>query len=134
MPRFHAEHGHAAIEAGSHVYAAKPVAIDLPGALRVQAAGRLATQKKLCYLVDYQLPTDPINIEVVKRVHEGGLGRLAHVDSIGFSPPWGDRRYDCRRPAAARPLASTIALSGDVITENTVHSINAVLWLVGCRR
>ena len=28
---------------------------------------------------------------------------------------------------------STIALSGDVITENTVHAINAVLWLVGRR-
>ena len=28
---------------------------------------------------------------------------------------------------------STIALSGDVITENTIHSINAVLWLVGQR-
>ena len=59
VPRFHPEHGHAAIEAGVHVFAAKPVAIDVPGALRVQAAGRLATQKKLCYLVDYQLPTDP---------------------------------------------------------------------------
>jgi predicted dehydrogenase len=134
VPRFHPEHGAAAIEAGCHVFAAKPVAIDVPGAERVRAAGKLATQKKLCYLVDYQLPTDPINIEVVKRVHQGGLGRLAHVDSIGFSPPWGEPPVSSieDRIRSGRWL-STIALSGDVITENTIHSINAVLWLVGRR-
>lgn len=134
VPRFHAEHGHAAIEAGCHVYAAKPVAIDVPRALKVQAAGKQATQKKLCYLVDYQMPTDPINIEVVKRVHAGGLGRLMHIDSLGFSPPWAEppvhNREDRLRSGC---WASTIALSGDVITENTIHSINAVLWLVGQR-
>ena len=32
VPRFHAEHGYAAIEAGCHVFAAKPVAIDVPRA------------------------------------------------------------------------------------------------------
>lgn len=134
VPRFHAEHGHAAVEAGCHVFAAKPVAIDVPRALKAQAAGKLATQKKLCYLVDYQLPTDPINIEVVKRVHEGGLGRLGHIDSIGFSPPWGEPPVRTRedRLRSGRWL-STIALSGDVITENTIHSINAVLWMVGRR-
>ncbi|MCR4414935.1 MAG: Gfo/Idh/MocA family oxidoreductase [Thermoguttaceae bacterium] len=135
VPRFHAEHGPAAIEAGCHVFAAKPVAIDVPGALKVQAAGKLATQKKLCYLVDYQMPTDPVNIEVVKRVRAGALGRLMHIDSIGFSLPWAE-------PAGVKTIEdrlrqgrwlSTIALSGDVITENTIHSINAVLWLVGQR-
>lgn len=134
VPRFHPEHGSAAIEAGCHVYAAKPVAIDVPGALTVLAAGKRATEKNLCYLVDYQLPTDPINIEVVKRVHEGGIGRLGHVDSVGFSPPWGEPAVSSveDRLRQGRWL-STIALSGDVITENTVHSINAVLWLVGKR-
>ena len=134
VPRFHAEHGYAAIQAGCHVYAAKPVAIDVPRALVVQAAGKLANEKKLCYLVDYQLSTDPINIEVVKRVHEGGLGRLEHVDSVGFSPPWREPAVHTLedRLRAGRWL-STIALSGDVITENTIHSINAVLWLVGRR-
>jgi myo-inositol 2-dehydrogenase/D-chiro-inositol 1-dehydrogenase len=134
VPRFHAEHGYAAIEAGCHVFAAKPVAIDVPRARKVQAAGKLAAEKKLCYLVDYQMPTDPINIEVVKRVHEGGLGRLAHIDSIGFSPPWGEppvRTSEDRLRSGH--WTSTIALSGDVITENTIHSINAVLWLVGRR-
>jgi len=132
VPRFHAEHGHAAIEAGCHVYAAKPVAIDVPRALKVQAAGRLATQKKLCYLVDYQVPTDSINIEVVKRIHEGGLGRLAHIDSIGFSMPWGEPPIGTAEDRLRR-WPPTVALSGDFITEFSVHTINAVLWVVGRR-
>ncbi len=134
VPRFHAEHARAAIEAGCHVYAAKPVAIDVPRAMTVQAAGKLATQKKLCYLVDYQMPTDPVNIEVVRRVHEGGVGRLMHIESLGISPPWGEPeiRHPDDRLRSGRWLAS-VALSGDVLTENNIHTVNAVLWLVGRR-
>jgi predicted dehydrogenase len=134
VPRFHAEHAEAAIGAGCHVFAAKPVAIDVPRALVVQAAGRLATRKGLCYLVDYQMPTDPIILEVVKRVHQGGLGRLAHIDSLGIAPPWGEPPVHCLEDRLRNGCwASTIALSGDVITENSIHIINAVLWLAGRR-
>jgi predicted dehydrogenase len=132
VPHFHPEHGRAAIEAGCHVYAAKPVAVDVPGALKVQGSGKLATEKKLCYLVDYQMWTDPINIEVVKRIHEGGLGKMCHVDSVGFAVPWGDPVLKDAEDRL-RHWPPTTALSGDVITELSVHSINAVLWVVGKR-
>jgi predicted dehydrogenase len=129
VPRFHPEMGQAAIEAGCHVFAAKPVAIDVPGAMRIQAAAKLAAQKKLCYLVDYQMPTDPVNIEVVKRIHEGGLGRLGHIDSIAISPPWGEPRVRSLEERLRSAWGSLIALSGDVIVENSIHIINAVLWI-----
>lgn len=132
VPHFHPEHAHAAIEAGCHVFGAKPAAVDVPGALKVQAAGKLATEKRLCYLVDYQMGTDPVNIEVVRRIHEGGLGRLMHIDSIGFSPPWGEPEIKTNEDRLRRWLATT-ALSGDVIVENTIHSINAVLWAAQSR-
>ena len=52
------------------------------------------------------MPTDPVNIEVVKRIHEGALGRLMHVDSLGFSSVWPDPgRPHAREPAAPRQLA-----------------------------
>ena len=76
--------------------------------------------------------TDPVNIEVVKRIHEGGLGKLGHIDSLGFSPPWSEPEIHTAEDRLRNWLA-TIPLSGDVITENTVHSINAVLWVVGRR-
>ena len=83
VPCFFPEQATAAVAAGCHVYIAKPVAVDVPGCLAIEAAGRLATQKKRCFLVDYQLPTDPVNIEVVQRIWDGGLGRLRAVTTIG---------------------------------------------------
>lgn len=77
VPHFHPLHARAAIEAGLHVYAAKPVAVDVPGALSVQETGRLATQKKLCHLVDYQMGTDPVNIEVVSLYDQGAIRNIA---------------------------------------------------------
>lgn len=132
IPHFHPDHGYAAVEAGCHVFAAKPVAVDVPGALKVQAAGKLATQKKLCYLVDYQMWTDPVNIEVVKRIHEGGVGKLAHIDSVGFAVPWGEPEIKTPEDRL-RTWTPFTALSGDVINELGIHSINAVLWIVGHR-
>jgi predicted dehydrogenase len=134
IPRFHATHARAAIDAGLHVYAAKPVAIDVPGALAVQAAGKLATEKKLVYLVDYQIPTDPVNVEVVKRVHGGALGRLMHIDSTGFSGVWPDpANRNADHLLHNGQWITTIPLSGDFIVEYSVHAIDAVLWAVGKR-
>jgi predicted dehydrogenase len=134
IPRFHATHARAAIDAGLHVYAAKPVAVDVPGALAIQAAGKLATAKKLVYLVDYQMPTDPVNIEVVKRIHAGGLGRLMHIDSQGFSDVWPDPANRSADHLLHRgQWLTAIPLSGDFIVEYSVHTINAVLWAVGKR-
>jgi predicted dehydrogenase len=135
IPRFHAEHAHAAITAGCHVYAAKPVAIDVPRALKVEAAGKLATEKKLVYLVDYQIPTDPILIEVVKRIHEGGLGKLMYLQSNGDSGRWPDPADKTVEELMRRGhWLSTTALSGDFIVEYSVHSIDAALWVAGGRR
>jgi myo-inositol 2-dehydrogenase / D-chiro-inositol 1-dehydrogenase len=134
IPGFHAEHIGEAVATGVNVYAAKPVAVDAVGALRVQECGKQATAKNLVFLVDYQMPTDPVNIEIVKRIREGALGSLMHVDSMGFSSVWPD-------PADRKPenllrsgnWLTSIPHSGDFIVEYSVHSIDAVLWAVGKR-
>lgn len=134
IPRFHHLHARTAIDAGIHVYAAKPVAVDVPGALSVQATGKLATSKKLVYLVDYQMPNDPVNAEIFKRIHDGALGSLRHIDSMGFSSVWPD-------PADRSPenllrhgnWLTSIPHGGDFIVEYSIHSIDAVLVAVGKR-
>ena len=132
IPHFQPDQAMKAVRAGCHVFAAKPVAVDAPGALKVQAAGKLATQKNLCHLVDYQMGTDPVNIEVVNRIHEGGVGKLGHIDSIGFSNPWGDLALNTAEERLRRWLPVT-ALSGDVIIEFSIHTINTVLWIAKAR-
>src|SRR5271166_5676602 len=51
---YHAEQALAAVDAGKHVYMAKPVAVDVPGCKSVLASGAKAQAKKLTYWVDFQ--------------------------------------------------------------------------------
>ena len=83
IPYFYPEQAQAAVDGGCHVYMAKPVAVDVPGCLAVEEAARQATKKKLCFHIDYQMPTDPVNIEIAQRIWDGGLGKMLSVTSWG---------------------------------------------------
>jgi predicted dehydrogenase len=133
VPYFYAEQAHAAVEAGCHVYMAKPVAVDVPGCLSIGATGKLATQKKLCFLVDYQLPSDPANIEVAGRIREGALGGLAHVQSFGFSGSWPDppKEPTIENRLRGSVWLSYVALGGDGIVAYDIHIIDGITWVLG---
>jgi len=135
VPYFYAEQAKVAVDADCHVYMAKPVAVDVPGCLAIEAAGKQATKKKRCFLVDYQLPTEPANIEVAKRVRDGAIGPLAHIASFGLSGAWGD-------PPKAKTIEgrlrggvwlSDTALGGDTIVSYDIHIIDGVTWVMGRR-
>ncbi|MEI8291151.1 MAG: hypothetical protein WCH99_16920 [Verrucomicrobiota bacterium] len=83
VPYFYPEQVKDAVAAGLHVYMAKPVAVDVPGALSIGESGKQATQKQRVFLVDYQMPTDPLNIAVMKCIADGGIGALQTVFSNG---------------------------------------------------
>ena len=95
-----------------------------------------ATQKKRCFLVDYQLPHDPACIEVATRVREGGLGKLAHVASFGIGwhawpdPPLGKNIESRLRDEI---WLSDTALSGDTIVSYDIHIIDGLVWTLGQR-
>jgi myo-inositol 2-dehydrogenase / D-chiro-inositol 1-dehydrogenase len=135
LPYFYAEQAAAAVEAGCHVYMAKPVAVDVPDCLSIGATGKLATQKKLCFLVDYQLPSDPANIEVAARIRAGALGGLAHIQSFGFSGAWPDPPKDRTIENRLRGSVwlSDIALGGDGIVAYDIHIIDGITWVLGRR-
>lgn len=134
VPYFYPEQAKAAVDAGKHVYMAKPVAVDVPGTLLVNETGKLATKKQLCMLVDYQLPTDPACIEVVKRVRAGALGQLGHIASFGMAwhawpdPPLGPNIENRLRDQI---WLSDTALSGDTIVSYDIHIIDGIVWLMG---
>lgn len=131
-PYFFPEHAEAAVAAGLHVYMAKPVAVDVPGTLKIGELGKAAAQKKRVFLVDYQMPTDPINLDVQKRMSEGGLGTLQMVCSVGASGGGGFNDA---------PLAATIenrltglvwvnddAIGCGYIGNFDIHVIDAIVW------
>jgi len=132
-PYFFPEHARAAVDAGLHVYMAKPVAVDVPGCLAIEAAARKAATNKKCFLVDYQIPTDPFNIEALNRARDGGLGRLFVVHSHYFGGQFPDPPKTATIESRLRFLTwcNDVALGGGYHVNACIHSIHGGLLLVG---
>lgn len=131
VPYFYPEQATAAIETGCHVYIAKPIAVDIPGVQAIEAAAKKATEKKLCFLVDYQLPTDSANKEVAKRIGEGGVGPMAHIYSGGTGGPWKDPKPEATiENLLHQGWLSRINLSGDDIVSYDIHIIDGISWIM----
>ncbi len=136
-PYFHPLHAAAAVDAGKHVYCAKPVAVDVPGCRTVEAGGKAATEKGLVFLVDFQTRADEFFIEAMRRVQAGDLGKLAFAEGIYHADsPW-TQWYDAMRNHPDDPETRLHAwgldkiLSGDIITEQNIHTLDVVSWLMG---
>ena len=134
-PYFIPEQAKAAVAAGCHVYTAKPVAVDVPGCLTIEAAGKQATAKQRVFLVDYQVPTDPHNVEVHKRIREGALGPLAQMATYGFSSGFSDPPKTKTLESRLRGLVwvNDIALGGDHVVNYDIHAIDPAVWVAGGR-
>jgi len=134
-PYFFPQHATAAAEAGLHVYMAKPVAVDVPGAMAILAAGKRATAKGRCFLVDYQVPTDPHNIEVVKQIAAGQIGKPAVITSRYFGGGWPDPPRTATLESRFQHLiwCNDIALGASHHVNACIHTIDAVLWALGQR-
>jgi predicted dehydrogenase len=134
-PYFHGEQGAAALDAGVHVYMAKPMAVDVPGCRFIEASARKAEGKRLGYLIDFQTRTDPFYQEAIRRVQkDAAIGRIisgeaSYVAGSPFShvlPQLAEAPQDAERQLRAWGVSR--ALSGDIITEQNIHSIDVMTW------
>jgi predicted dehydrogenase len=135
-PYFHPEQAAAAVTAGRHVFLAKPIAVDVPGCISIEESGRKATEQKLSFLVDFQTRAHPDYQQAVQRVHSGKLGRVVSVESsyqtstmfasldakLRAEPHHADLRL--------RAWALDRGLSGDIITEQNIHTLDVVTWFL----
>ena len=135
-PYFHPEQAAAAVEAGKHVYVAKPIAVDVPGCRTIGESGKKASEKKLCFLVDFQTRAHPAYQEVVKRVHRGDLGPIISLESnyetsTMFANLDPQLRAGANNPEVRlRTWSLDKVLSGDVITEQNIHTLDVVTWFL----
>jgi len=135
IPWFMPDQAEAAAKAGCHVYMAKPVAVDVPGALQVEAAARIASEKRRCFFVDYQIPTDPSNQEVVKRVREGAVGKIAQLATFGLCTGFSDPPKTANLESRLQKLiwVNDIELGCDYLGNFDIHALDAALWVMGER-
>ncbi|MFO1492807.1 MAG: Gfo/Idh/MocA family oxidoreductase [Kiritimatiellia bacterium] len=135
VPYFYPEQARAALEAGLHIYMAKPVAVDAPGCLAIEDVARKSTAKQRVFLVDYQIPTDPVNLEVAKRIREGGLGKLAQVQTTGMGGGFNDPPLTATVESRLQSLVwvNDTALGCGNIGNYDIHAIDAAIWVIGQR-
>ena len=136
-PYFRPEHAAAAVEAGKHTYLAKPIAIDVPGCLSIEDSGKKANSKKLVFLIDFQTRADPFYMEALRRVHdEKAIGEIAFGEATYHATCPFRRMYDTWRSDPEngenrlRAWGLDKVLSGDIITEQNIHTLDVMNWIM----
>lgn len=138
-PFFHPGQAAAAVDAGRHVYLAKPVAVDVPGCRTVEDSARRAGERGLVFLVDFQTRAQPLFLEALKRVQRGAIGTIAFGDAVYHNDDPFEQAAALleERPgdpeARLRAWGLDRALSGDCIVEQFVHVIDVAMWAMAGR-
>ena len=130
-PYYHPQHLEAVVAAGKHVYLEKPVAVDVPGALRVMEIGKRAAGK-LSLDVGFQIRDCPPFVELVRRIHGGALGNIV-CGEAHYLTGYIDRPAWPNASPAERRLRNWVydrALSGDIIVEQNIHVIDICNWIL----
>jgi predicted dehydrogenase len=133
-PGFRPLHFEAAINAGKHVFMEKPVAVDPAGVRKVIDANELAKKKNLAVAVGLQRHHEPIYIETIKRLQDGAIGRIvatrAYWNGAGV---WVRPRKEGQSEMEyqMRNWYYFNWLCGDHITEQHIHNLDVINWLMG---
>ena len=135
-PYFHPEQAAAGVDAGVHVYLAKPAAVDVPGCHVISECGKKATARKRAFFIDFQTRTNPLFIEALKRVHQGDIGELVFGEAIYHADCPFEQWYDLLTKDPGNPevwmrgWGLDRALSGDMITEQDIHALDVMNWIM----
>jgi hypothetical protein len=114
----HADQIVQALEAGKHVFSEKPLALNLPDCLRVEAVA--AKHPKQVAMIGYVRRFDPSYRDAFDKIKAGTIGRpfLARSQTTDKHDPSGF--FVAMR---ARP--------GGILLDMSVHDIDTVRWLLG---
>jgi myo-inositol 2-dehydrogenase / D-chiro-inositol 1-dehydrogenase len=134
-PFFHPAQAADAVAAGKHVYLAKPVAVDVPGCKTVEQSAAKASASRLCFLVDFQTRANELFVEALRRVHGGALGRFAFGEATYHAEDPFEAQAQYARSGGAENLLRSWGLSrelsGDIITEQNIHTLDVASWIMG---
>jgi myo-inositol 2-dehydrogenase / D-chiro-inositol 1-dehydrogenase len=133
-PGFRPMHLAAAVAAGKHVFAEKPVAVDAAGVRSTLATYEEARRKGLAIVVGTQRRHQAEYLATISRLHEGAIGQVlsgqvfwnqGSLWSRVQEPNWSDTEWQIRN------WLYFTWLSGDHIVEQHVHNIDVANWVLG---
>jgi predicted dehydrogenase len=132
-PHFRPLHLKAAVDAGKHVFAEKPVAVDAPGVRSVLATCKEAEKKHLSVVSGLCLRYETGFRETVQRVHGGAIGDVFTLQAndyrggIWVEPrrkEWTDMEWQMRN------WYYFTWLCGDFNVEQHVHFLDVCAWVM----
>jgi len=130
-PHFRPAHLKATVEAGKHVFAEKPVAVDAPGVRSVMTTCAVAREKGLSIVSGLMLRYSTAMREMMGRIHGGGIGGITALQcnyNIGGlwlrvrQDEWSDMEWQLRN------WYYFTWLSGDHNVEQHVHGLDLMSW------
>jgi predicted dehydrogenase len=133
-PAFRPIHFLAAVEAGTHVFMEKPVAVCPEGVRMVLRGDEIARQKRLGVMPGTQYRWHPGYQGVIERIRAGHIGEIraayAYYNAASPAPRpreagWSDLVYQLRN------WLFYTWLSGDQPVEQFVHNIDVMNWVMG---
>jgi predicted dehydrogenase len=135
-PGFRPMHLRAAVEAGKHVFAEKPVAVDAPGIRHVLESCELARKRNLSVVSGLCLRYSTHYRQMMQRLHDGAIGSIRVLQAndlrggIWVHPRqknWSDMEWQMRN------WYYFTWLCGDFNVEQHVHNLDVCAWALGER-
>lgn len=131
----HADHFEAAVKSGKHIYIEKPASMDVAGCKRIMRAAD-AADRKLNISFGFQRRYGQLYLKAKALAESGAVGPI-HLGFARFIKSEGIRPDEPRRAAPKSEMDKIVRwgewkdLSGDLIVENNVHSIDVLNWFLG---
>lgn len=130
-PHFRPTHLEAAVQAGKHIFAEKPVAVDGPGVRRVLAACQEAARRRLSVVSGLCWRYHNGMRETFRHIHDNAIGDIVALQCNYLTgslwmrarqPDWSDMEWQLRN------WLYFTWLSGDFNVEQHVHSLDKMAW------
>jgi myo-inositol 2-dehydrogenase/D-chiro-inositol 1-dehydrogenase len=130
-PWFHVQHLDAVVTAGKHAYCEKPLGVDVAQTRQALEIGKRA-QGKVSLDVGFQVRSAPPIAEVVRRIHDGALGKIASIAAHYNAPAstYPDRGNVSADELRLRNWLWDRVLSGDILVEQNIHVIDICNWIL----
>jgi predicted dehydrogenase len=130
-PHFRPEHLAYAVKRGKHCFVEKPVAVDAPGVRSVLATCKTAEQQGIAIVSGLCYRYEKSKRETIQRIHDGAVGDITSLEVNYLTgglwmhkrrPEWSDMEWQLRN------WLYFTWLSGDLIAEQHIHSLDKAAW------
>ena len=131
-PGFRPLHFEAAVKAGKHIFAEKPVAVDAAGVRKFLAANEEAKQKGLAVAIGLQRRHERSYMETVKAIQDGAIGDIILARAYwNGRKPWFKTRQDGQTEMEyqMRNWYNFVWTCGDHIVEQHIHNLDVINWI-----